>query len=197
MVRDILIVDDEEDIRELVSDILQDEGYQPRKAKDSITAFHELDERIPAAVILDIWLQGSQLDGLGILEIIKRKHPNGPVIMSRGHGNIETAINAIKLGAYDYIEKPFKEDRLLRLLKRAIETTRLEMENAELKTKGVKDEDIDGAFADCAIDWREQVTSVASKRFGELGPENAKERAKRSRFLQQRGFSFDEIATLY
>ena len=144
MVRDILIVDDEEDIRELVSDILQDEGYQPRKAKDSITAFHELDERIPAAVILDIWLQGSQLDGLGILEIIKRKHPNLPVIMISGHGNIETAINAIKLGAYDYIEKPFKEDRLLRLLKRAIETTRLEMENAELKTKGATDTQLVG-----------------------------------------------------
>lgn len=144
MVQDILIVDDEEDIRELVSDILQDEGYQPRGAKDSVSAFNALDERLPAAVILDIWLQGSQLDGLGILEIIKRKHPHLPVIMISGHGNIETAINAIKLGAYDYIEKPFKEDRLLRLLRRAIETTRLEIENAELKTKGATDTQLVG-----------------------------------------------------
>lgn len=144
MVHDILIVDDEEDIRDLVSDILEDEGFHPRTAKDSVTTFAALDERVPSAVILDIWLQGSQLDGLGILELVKRKHPQLPIIMISGHGNIETAITAIKLGAYDYIEKPFKEDRLLRLLKRAIETTRLEMENAELKTKGGTDTQLVG-----------------------------------------------------
>lgn len=133
---DVLIVDDEEDIRDLISDILKDDGYAPRVANDSKTAIEAVRERVPSAMILDIWLQGSELDGLGILESVKSKYPNLPVIMISGHGNIETAINSIKLGAYDYIEKPFKEDRLLRLVKRAIETAKLKDENAELRVRG-------------------------------------------------------------
>lgn len=144
MVHDVLVVDDEADIRELISDILVDEGFKPRMAKDSASAFKAIEERVPSAVVLDIWLQGSQLDGLGILESIKRKHPQVPVIMISGHGNIETAVNSIKLGAYDYIEKPFKEDRLLRLIRRAIETTKLQQENAELKVRGGYDTQLVG-----------------------------------------------------
>ncbi len=133
---DVLVVDDEKDIRELVSDILKDEGFKPRLASDSLSAFEAIKDRVPAAVILDIWLQGSEIDGLGVLEVIKKRYPNLPVIMISGHGNIETAIHSIRLGAYDYIEKPFKEDRILRLVKRAIETANLKSENEELK-KGV------------------------------------------------------------
>ena len=133
---DVLVVDDEKDIRDLISDILKDDGYNPIAANDSTTALEAVNDRVPAAVILDIWLQGSQLDGLGILENLKKNHPDLPVIMISGHGNIETAINSIKLGAYDYIEKPFKEDRLLRLVKRAIETASLKNENEQLKIRG-------------------------------------------------------------
>lgn len=133
---DVLVVDDEEDIRDLISDILKDDGYTPRVANDSKSAIEAVKERVPAAMVLDIWLQGSDLDGLGILESVKSKYPNLPVIMISGHGNIETAINSIKLGAYDYIEKPFKEDRLLRLVKRAIETAKLKDENALLRVRG-------------------------------------------------------------
>lgn len=132
---DILVVDDEKDISDLISDILKDDGYAPRVANDSTTAIEAVNQRVPSAIVLDIWLQGSKLDGLGILESVKKKHPNVPVIMISGHGNIETAINSIKLGAYDYIEKPFKEDRLLRLVRRAIETAKLKDENEQLKAR--------------------------------------------------------------
>jgi two-component system nitrogen regulation response regulator NtrX len=126
-------VDDEEDIRQLASDILEDEGYVPRTASNSTEVFTIVGERPPAAVILDIWLQGSELDGLGILEVLKAKYPALPVIIISGHGNIETAVHSIRLGAYDYLEKPFKEDKLLLVLKRAIENARLKRENDELK----------------------------------------------------------------
>ena len=121
MTADILIVDDEKDIRELVSDILKDAKYNTRTAHNSDSAFKALAERVPSALILDIWLQGSELDGLGILELVKKKYPHIPVIMISGHGNIETAVAAIKIGAYDFIEKPFKEDRLLLVVARALE----------------------------------------------------------------------------
>lgn len=134
---DVLVVDDEQDIRDLISDILKDEGYTPRTAHDSATAIEAINERLPAAVVLDIWLQGSEMDGLGILEAVKQAYPELPVIMISGHGNIETAINSLKLGAYDYIEKPFKEDKLLLLVKRAIETAKLKYENEELKQRSV------------------------------------------------------------
>jgi len=129
----ILVVDDEADIRELISDILKDEGYEARHAKNSITAFEALSEKIPSAIILDIWLKDSELDGLGILETVRRKYPDVPVIMISGHGNIETAVKSLRMGAYDYIEKPFKQDKLIHVLKRAIEVARLKTENDELK----------------------------------------------------------------
>lgn len=144
MAADILIVDDERDIRELISDVLVDEGYTTRMAEDSQKALSAIEERLPSAVVLDIWLQGSQLDGIGILEIIRKKHPEVPVVMISGHGNIETAINAIKLGAYDYIEKPFKEDKLLHIIKRAIEAAKLRKENSELKLRGLPETELIG-----------------------------------------------------
>ena len=137
MIADILIVDDEADIRDLVSDILKDEHYNPRTAKDSDTAIKALAERVPNLVILDIWLHGSELDGLGILELIMKKYPGLPVVMISGHGNIETAVSAIKTGAYDFIEKPFKAEKLLGIVKRALEYSRLKRENSELKFRGV------------------------------------------------------------
>ena len=136
MTADILIVDDEADIRDLISDILKDAKYDTRTAHNSDSAFKTIAERVPSVLILDIWLQGSELDGLGILEMVKKKYPHMPVIMISGHGNIETAVSAIKTGAYDFIEKPFKEDRLLLLVARAIEHARLRSENTELKTRG-------------------------------------------------------------
>ncbi len=144
MSADILIIDDEQDIRELVSDVLSDEGYTARMAKDSRSALSAIEERLPDAVILDIWLQGSQLDGIGILEVIRKKHPEVPVVMISGHGNIETAINAIKLGAYDYIEKPFKETKLLHVVKRALEAAKLRKENKDLKQRGLPETDLIG-----------------------------------------------------
>ena len=113
MASDILIVDDEADIREMVAGILQDDGHRTRLARDSDEALKAVEERRPQLVILDIWLQGSRLDGLEVLNIIKKAHPDLPVVIISGHGNIETAVTAIKRGAYDYIEKPFKADRLL------------------------------------------------------------------------------------
>ncbi len=135
MARDILIVDDEADIRNLIGGILEDEGYETRMAGDSDAALREVDSRRPSAVILDIWLQGSRLDGLEILDRIARDHPNVPVIIISGHGNIETAVSAIKRGAYDYNEKPFKSDRLLLLVERALEQARLRRENEELRQR--------------------------------------------------------------
>src|ERR1700728_3759202 len=126
MAADILIVDDEDDIRGLVAGILEDEGYGARLARDSDEAIAAVEARRPQLILLDIWLQGSRLDGLQLLEIIKQQHPNVPVVMISGHGNIETAVSAIKLGAYDFIEKPFKADRLILIADRALETSRLE-----------------------------------------------------------------------
>jgi two-component system nitrogen regulation response regulator NtrX len=133
MANDILIVDDEADIRELVAGILDDEGFSTRTAGDSDSALAEIANRRPHLVFLDIWLQGSTLDGLQLLEQIKREHPYLPVVMISGHGNIETAVAAIKRGAYDFIEKPFKADRLILVATRALETSRLKREVRELK----------------------------------------------------------------
>jgi two-component system nitrogen regulation response regulator NtrX len=133
MTYNVLIIDDEADIRNLISDVLQDEEYETRVASTDLEAFSMLDDKVPTAVILDIWLQGSELDGLGILEIIKKKYPYLPVIMISGHGNIETAVKALKMGAYDYIEKPFTEDKLLIIVKRACEFAKLQKENSELR----------------------------------------------------------------
>jgi two-component system, NtrC family, nitrogen regulation response regulator NtrX len=133
MASDILIVDDEADIRELVAGILDDEGFSTRTARDSDSALNEVANRRPHLVFLDIWLQGSKLDGLQLLEQIKKDNPELPVVMISGHGNIETAVAAIKRGAYDFIEKPFKSDRLILVATRALETSRLKREVRELK----------------------------------------------------------------
>jgi two-component system, NtrC family, nitrogen regulation response regulator NtrX len=133
MASDILIVDDEADIRELVSGILEDEGYTTRVARDSDDALNAINSRRPSLVFLDIWLQGSRLDGLQVLGNIKTEHPDLPVVMISGHGNIETAVAAIKEGAYDFIEKPFKADRLVLVADRALETSRLKREVKDLK----------------------------------------------------------------
>jgi two-component system nitrogen regulation response regulator NtrX len=135
MATDILIVDDEADIRELVSGILSDEGHGTRTAKDSDDALTAIQARRPQLVFLDIWLQGSKLDGLQLLEIIKADHPTLPIVMISGHGNIETAVTATKLGAYDFIEKPFKADRLVLVADRAIEASRLKREVTELRAR--------------------------------------------------------------
>lgn len=130
---DILIVDDEEDIRELVSGILEDEGFSPRTAYDSDSALAAVTDRVPSLVILDVWLQNSAMDGIEILAELKKVHPELPVVIISGHGTIETAVAAIKKGAYDFVEKPFNADRLILAVNRALDAARLMRENAELK----------------------------------------------------------------
>jgi len=132
---EILIVDDEADIRELTSGILEDEGYQTRKAGSSDEALSAIANRRPGLVLLDIWLQGSSLDGIEILSHVQAEFPGLPVVMMSGHGNIETAVTAINLGAYDFIEKPFNSDRLLLITARALEASRLQRENDELRQR--------------------------------------------------------------
>ncbi len=135
MAADILIVDDEADIREGVAGILSDEGHGTRTAKNSDEALAAIEARRPHLVFLDIWMQGSRLDGLQLLNVIKENHPTLPVVMISGHGNIETAVSAIKLGAYDFIEKPFKADRLVLVADRALETSRLKREVTDLRAR--------------------------------------------------------------
>src|SRR5918911_2115123 len=138
MSSDILIVDDEADIRELVAGILEDEGHGTRTAKNSDEALAAISARRPSLVFLDIWLQGSKLDGLQLLAVIKQDNPELPVVMISGHGNIETAVSAIKLGAYDFIEKPFKADRLVLVAERALEASRLKREVKDLRARSVQ-----------------------------------------------------------
>ena len=133
MANDILVVDDEADIRELVAGILEDEGYVVRTAGNADDALTAIETRRPQLVLLDIWLEGSRLDGLALLDVIKADHTDLPVVMISGHGNIETAVAAIKQGAYDFIEKPFNADRLVVIASRAIETLRLRREVNSLK----------------------------------------------------------------
>jgi two-component system nitrogen regulation response regulator NtrX len=140
MALDVLIVDDEQDIRELVAGVLEDEGYVPRTAADSDAALAALVERRPSLVLLDVWLQGSRLDGLDLLDEIKRRDPSLPVLVISGHGNIDTAVAAVRRGATDFIEKPFEAERLLHLVARATETERLRRENASLRAR-IGDED--------------------------------------------------------
>jgi two-component system nitrogen regulation response regulator NtrX len=135
MAHDVLIVDDEADIRMLIGGILEDEGYTTRRVGDSDAAIEAIRALRPSLVILDIWLQGSKMDGLEMLDMIVREHPPVPCVVISGHGNIETAVGAIKRGAYDFIEKPFKSDRLLLVTARAIEAARLRRENEELRSR--------------------------------------------------------------
>lgn len=133
MALDILVVDDERDIRELVSGVLSDEGYECRTAANSTEALAAIDERRPSLVLLDVWLHGSELDGLEVLDAIKTREPELPVIIFSGHGNIDTAVSAVSRGAMDFIEKPFEAERLLLLVERATETERLRRENTRLR----------------------------------------------------------------
>jgi len=135
MASDILVVDDEEDIRDLVAGILSDEGHETRTAGSSDAALAAIADRMPRLVFLDIWLQGSKLDGLALLDEIKKVHPSLPIVMISGHGTIETAVSAIRRGAYDFIEKPFKADRLILIAERALETSKLKREVLDLKQR--------------------------------------------------------------
>lgn len=134
---DILIVDDERDIRELISDILKDDGFSTRLAGTSDEAMAEMEKETPSLMILDIWLKDSRMDGIDILKTVKRDNPEVPIIIISGHGNIEIAVAAIKQGAYDFIEKPFNIDQLMVVITRAMETSRLRRENTELRRKDV------------------------------------------------------------
>ena len=144
MAQEILIVDDEPDIRMLIEGVLEDEGYAVRQAGDSDAAVAAFRMRRPSLVILDVWLQGSKLDGLGILQVIHNEEPHVPVVMISGHGTIETAVTAIQHGAYDFIEKPFKSDRLILIVRRALEAARLSRENAELRLRAGFDSELTG-----------------------------------------------------
>ena len=145
MALEVLVVDDEEDIRELVSGVLQDEGYAVRSAADSSSAIEAMKDRRPSLVLLDVWLQGSRLDGLQLLQEIKRNDPSLPVLMISGHGNLDTAVAAVREGAVDFIEKPFEAEHLLHLVSRATETERLRKENASLRQQVIHDEVLSGS----------------------------------------------------
>jgi two-component system nitrogen regulation response regulator NtrX len=144
MALDILVVDDEQDIRELVAGVLTDEGYECRTAGDSTRALQLVDERRPSLMLLDVWLHGSAMDGLELLDAIKAREPALPVIIFSGHGNIDTAVSAVSRGAMDFIEKPFEAERLLHLVGRATETERLRRENARLREGFAQTDDFTG-----------------------------------------------------
>src|SRR5271169_6305418 len=160
MAHDILIVDDEADIRMLIAGVLKDEGYSTREAADSAQALAVIHSRQPTLVILDIWLQEGDLDGIEILRLLRAEMPSVPVVMISGHGTIETAVEAIKIGAYDFIEKPFKSDRLLLVVERAIEAAQLRLENEELKLRAGGDIDLVG-LSPLANQLRQQIDKAA------------------------------------
>jgi two-component system, NtrC family, nitrogen regulation response regulator NtrX len=162
---DILVVDDENDIRELVAGILEDEGYRTRTARNADEALTAIQSRRPHLVFLDIWLQGSRLDGLQVLEAVKEIHPDLPVVMISGHGNIETAVSAIQKGAYDFIEKPFKADRLVLVAARALEASKLKREVRELKVRAGDTQRIVG---------RSSVVSQLRQQLERVAPTNAR-----------------------
>ena len=144
MALEVLVVDDEADIRDLVAGVLEDEGYSVRTAADSTSALDAIEDRRPSLLLLDVWLQGSRLDGLQLLEQVKSRDPTLPVIMISGHGNLDTAVAAIREGAVDFIEKPFEAGKLLHLVGRATETDRLRRENAAFKQQFGQDEHLGG-----------------------------------------------------
>ena len=147
MKHDILIVEDEDDIREMIAGILSDENYGVRTAAASDTALQEVKSRVPSLVVLDVWLKGSSIDGIELLDVVKAQHPNLPVIIISGHGTVETAVSAIRKGAFDYIVKPFKSEKLLVTVERALENARLRRENEELKGRSVTDDSLIGDSA--------------------------------------------------
>src|ERR1044072_6458541 len=144
MALEVLVVDDEADRRELVSGVLEDEGYAVRTAADSNSALDAIEERRPSMVLLDVWLQGSRLDGLQILQEVKRRDPTLAVLMISGHGNLDTAVAAIREGAVDFIEKPCEASRLVHLVARATETDRLRKENESLRIQAGADDQLNG-----------------------------------------------------
>src|SRR5690348_13121888 len=157
---EVLVIDDEEDIRDLVSGILRDEGYETRTAADSDGALAAIRQRRPQLLILDIWLQGSRLDGIQVLDTVKRDQPDLPVVMISGHGTIETAVASIKKGAYDFIEKPFKADRLIHVVGRALEAARLRREIQELKLRAGDDCEMVGQSSS-ASQLRQLIEKIA------------------------------------
>ncbi|CAI3923711.1 AAA-type ATPase [Commensalibacter communis] len=160
MAHEILIVDDEPDIRLLIEGILQDEGYSTRLAGDADAAISAFHARRPSLVILDIWLQGSRMDGLEILKLIQNEKPAVPTIMISGHGTIETAVSALQFGAYDFIEKPFTSDHLLVVVRRALESARLAQENAELRVRSGVAMQLDGQSQAISV-LKSQIDKVA------------------------------------
>lgn len=174
MASDILIVDDEQDIREVVSGILSDEGHETRVAHDSDSALAAISDRVPRLIFLDIWMQGSKLDGLALLDEIKARHQDVPVVMISGHGNIETAVSAIHRGAYDFIEKPFKADRLILVAERALENSQLRKEVNELKKRsGDPVELIGTSVAVSQLRQTIEKVSPTNSRIMILGPSGA------------------------
>jgi two-component system nitrogen regulation response regulator NtrX len=160
MASDVLVVDDEADIRELVAGILADEGYAVRTATDSESALAAIKARKPALLILDIWMAGGGMDGLELLDIVRELDPDLPVIMISGHGNIETAVSAIKRGAYEFLEKPFKSDRLLLVVERALEATNLRRENRRLRAQAITPEGLMGKSV-AAQQLRQMIAKLA------------------------------------
>ena len=160
MAIDILVVDDEEDIRELVAGLLEDEGFNSRMAAHSDEALELIEARRPSLIFLDIWLQGSRLDGLALLAVIKEKHPDLPVVMISGHGGVETAVAAIKRGAYDFIEKPFKADRLILVAERALEASSLKRQVKDLKSRSGESNVLIGSSA-AMNNLRQMIQRVA------------------------------------
>ena len=160
MAHDVLIVDDEDDIRMLIAGVLRDEGYATREARNDEQALAEIAARRPSLVILDIWLEGSVKDGMAILKLLRDDHPEVPVVMISGHGTVESAVQAIKMGAYDFIEKPFKADRLLLLVQRAIEAARLRREYEDLRQRAGPDSELIGRSA-AMTQLRQAVEKVA------------------------------------
>src|SRR5947199_4020142 len=161
MAHDILIVDDEADIRMLIAGVLKDEGYATREAADTTQTLAAIQARQPTLVILDIWLQGGGLEGIEILKQLRVEMPSVPVVMISGHGTIETAVSAIKRGAYDFLEKPFKSDRLLLIAERALEAASLKRENRRLRTLSIAPEGLEIGSSAVAQQLRQMITKVA------------------------------------
>jgi two-component system nitrogen regulation response regulator NtrX len=178
---DILVVDDERDIRELICDILEDEGFTTRRAGSSDECMAELNKAAPGLMVLDIWLKDSNMDGIDILKHVRQDNPDVPVVIISGHGNIEIAVAAIKQGAYDFIEKPFNIDQLLVVIRRAMETSRLRRENAQLRRQEVRATDMIGSSATLRTlrSQLEKVTKSNGRVMLTGGPGSGKEVAAR------------------
>ena len=184
---DILVVDDEKDIRELVSDILRDEGHSTRLAWDSDSAFAEINDAPPDLVILDIWLKESKLDGIDILKLVRRDNPDIPVVIISGHGNIEIAVAAVKQGAYDFIEKPFNIDQLMVVISRALEASRLRRENSTMRHREASNAEMLGEGAEFkALKSHLQKVAGANSRVMLTGPAGSGKEVA-ARFIHKHG----------